>query len=210
MNPESALPGFRVDRGTTLAQRQPPRSPQVTPASPALDVMTDLTQVKSATAPPSSTLAQCEQAMITQGVRMLFVTTELPAIEGIVTTTDLHGERQMRLVAERGQRWHDLTVTDVMTPLDALDAIDFDALRSATVNNLIATLKRFGRNHLLVVQAATPSTPLRVRGIVSRTQVERQLGTPIELTEVARTFAEIEQALHESDQALETTQLRRL
>jgi predicted transcriptional regulator len=89
MNPESALPGFRVDRGTTLAQRQPPKSPPVTPESPALDVVTELTQVKAATAPASSALAQCEQAMITQGVRMLLVTTELPAIDGVVTTTDL-------------------------------------------------------------------------------------------------------------------------
>jgi CBS-domain-containing membrane protein len=208
MNPESALPGFRVDRGTTLAQRQPPTSPPVTAQSPALDVVTDLTSVKAATAPPASTLAQCEQAMITQGVRMLFVTAELPAIEGIVTTTDLHGERQMRLVAERGLRWNDLTVADVMTPLDSLDAIDFDALRSATVNNLVATLKRFGRNHVLVVQAATAQTPLRVRGIVSRAQIERQLGTPIELTEIARTFAEIEQALHSGTEP-ETAQLRR-
>ena len=208
MNPESALPGFRVNRGTTLAQRQPPTSPPVTPQSPALDVVTDLTQVKAATAPPSSTLAQCEQTMITQGVRMLFVATDLPAIEGIVTTTDLHGERQMRQVAERGLRWNDLTVADVMTPLDSLDAIDYDELLHATVGNLVATLKRYGRNHLLVVQAATPSTPLRVRGIVSRAQIERQLGTPIELTEIARTFAEIEQALHSGNE-LETAQLRR-
>jgi predicted transcriptional regulator len=210
MNPESALPGFRVGRGTTLAQRQPPTSPPVTAESPALDVVTDLTQVKAATVQPSSMLAPCEQTMIAQGVRMLFVTTGLPLIDGIVTTTDLHGERQMRLVAERGQRWNDLTVADVMTPIEALDAIDFDALHHATVNNLVATLKRFGRNHLLVVQAATPSTPLRVRGIVSRAQIERQLGTPIELTEIARTFAEIEQALHTSGTELETTQLRRL
>ena len=44
---------------------------------------------------------------------------------------------------------------------------------------------------------------------MSRAQIERQLGTPIELTEVARTFAEIEQALHGSDGELETKQLRR-
>ncbi len=196
MHPEAALPSFRVDRGTTIAHRQPPNAHPVTADSPALDVVTDLTQVKAATVHPSSTLAQCEQAMIAQGVRMLFVTTQLPAIEGLVTTTDLYGERQMRLVTERGQRWSEQTVADVMTSIDSLDAIDYDALAHASVGNLVATLKRSGRNHLLVVQAATATTPVRVRGIVSRAQIERQLGQPIEMTEVARTFAEIEQALH--------------
>ena len=36
---------------------------------------------------------------------------------------------------------------------------------------------------------------LRVRGVVSRAQVERQLGTVIDMVEVARSFADIEKAL---------------
>lgn len=36
--------------------------------------------------------------MIHQGVRMLFVATELPAIQGLVTSTDLRGDKAMRLV----------------------------------------------------------------------------------------------------------------
>lgn len=195
MSPDAALSTFRIDRDTLLAQRHPPDAPPVTPQSPALLAVTDLTQVKAATIGPGATLAQAEQAMIHQGVRMLFVVTELPALEGLITTTDLHGDRQMRLVHERGLRWSDLTVTDVMTPLSAIDAVDYDALGHASVGNLVATLKRFGRNHLLVAQAATSTTPRRVRGVVSRTQIERQLGSPIELTEIAESFAEIERAL---------------
>jgi hypothetical protein len=63
-----------------------------------------------------------------------------------------------------------------------------------TVRNLIATLKRHGRNHLLVVEGGG-ATPLRVRGVISRAQIERQLGTPIELVEVAGSFAELRQML---------------
>ena len=54
---------------------------------------------------------------------------------------------------------------------------------------------KLGRNHLLVVQAATPQTPLRVRGIISRAQIERQLGAPVEVTPIASSFSEIERAL---------------
>ena len=195
MNADFSLPTFRLQHGTTIAQANPWNLSPVTLDSPALQVMTDLTQVKAATTQPTTTLRQAEQLMIYQGVRMLFVVTDMPSIEGLITTTDLRGDKQMRLVRERGLHYDELCVADVMTPLDALDAIDYELLRTAAVRHAVATLARLGRNHLLVVERATAQTPRRVRGIVSRAQLERQLGAAIDVTPIARTFAEIERAL---------------
>ena len=195
MHPDAALPSFNPQTGLTLAQVQPQAQMPVTLGSPVLQVMTDLTLVKAATTHPSTSLRQAEQMMIYQGVRMLFVVSDMPALEGLITTTDLVGDRAMRVVAERNVRHDELVVADVMTPLSMLDAIDFDSLRSACVGNAVATLKRFGRNHLLVVQPATAQTPLRVRGIISRAQIERQLGQPIVIAPIASSFSEIERAL---------------
>lgn len=195
MNQDAALPTFRLEAGTPIAQAQPWLMMPVTLASPALSVMTDLTQVKAASTGPSTSLRQAEQMMIYQGVRMLFVVSDMPSIEGLVSSTDLQGERPLSLVHERRLRHDELCVADVMTPLDRLDAIAFDSLRSATVANLVATLKRHGRDHLLVVQAADGATPRRVRGVVSRTQIERQLGAPLAFTEIASSFSDIERAL---------------
>jgi CBS domain-containing protein len=195
MNPVAALPTFRLDRGTTLAQAQPTDNAPVTLASPALAVMTDLTKVKAATTHPRTTLRQAEQAMIYQGVRMLFVVTEMPLIEGLITATDLGGDKQRRVVHERHLHYDELCVADVMTELGALDAIDYAVVRVAAVGNAVATLQRLGRNHLLVVEASTAQTPRRVRGVISRSQVERQLGRPIDITPIANSFSEIERAL---------------
>ena len=195
MHPDAALPTFRLDRGTTLAQAQPTDNAPVTMASPALAVMTDLTQVKAATTHPRTTLRQAEQAMIYQGVRMLFVVTEMPLIEGLITATDLGGDKQMRVVHERHLHYDELSVADVMTELGALDAIDYGVVQAAAVGNAVATLQRLGRNHLLVVEASTALTPRRVRGVISRSQVERQLGRPIDITPIANSFSEIERAL---------------
>jgi signal-transduction protein with cAMP-binding, CBS, and nucleotidyltransferase domain len=195
MNPDDALPTFRLEPGTALAQTQLGPHATVTLASPALEVMTDLTQVKAATIAPATSLQQAEQVMIYLGVRMLFVVTDMPSVEGLITSTDLRGERQMRLVHERGVHYDELTVADVMTGLAMLDAIDHERMRVATVGNVIATLKRFGRNHLLVVQATTSHTPRRVRGVISRAQIERQLGAAIDVTPIANSFSEIERAL---------------
>jgi len=60
--------------------------------------------------------------MIHQGVRMLFVVNTSSTFEGLITSTDVHGERQMRLVAERGIRFDELTVGDVMTGLSECGA----------------------------------------------------------------------------------------
>jgi CBS domain-containing protein len=195
MNPDAALPAFRLARGTRLAQTQPADNEPVTLASPALAVMTDLTKVKAATTHPRTTLRQAEQAMIHQGVRMLFVVTDMPLIEGLITATDLGGDKQMRVVHERHLHYDDLCVSDVMTEFGALDAIDYAQLASASVGNAVATLQRFGRNHLLVVEAATTRAPSRVRGVISRSQIERQIGRAIAITPIANSFSEIERAL---------------
>lgn len=189
MNRDAVLPTFRLQTGAGLVQAEPWQNDPVTPDSPALAVVTDLTRVKAATVQPGVPLHEAEQAMIYLGVRMLFVVSTMPAIEGLVTTTDLHGDRQMRLVHERGLRWDELSVADVMTPLTELDAIPFERLAHASVGDLIATLRRFGRNHLLVTEAG------QVRGVVSRSQIERQIGRAIDLTPIATSFAEIERAL---------------
>jgi CBS domain-containing protein len=194
MHPEAALPTRRLEGGASIVQAQPWHSEPVSLDSPAVAVMTDLTQVKAATTGPATSLHHAERLMIYQGVRMLFVVTEMPSLVGLITTTDLRGDRAVRVVQERGLHHHELTVGDVMTGLAQLDAVEMDALRTATVRNLIATLKIHGRNHLLVVEGGG-AVPLRVRGVVSRAQIERQLGAPIDLVEVAGSFAELGQML---------------
>jgi CBS-domain-containing membrane protein len=180
MDRDSPLPTLTLDSGASLIQASPWNNRPVTPDSPALEVVTDLAQVKAATVAPEQSLRQAEQAMVYLGVRMLFVVSHMPALEGLITSTDLHGERQMRLVAERGLPYDELRV--------------LGTLRTARVGNLVATLKRFGRNHLLVVDGSAGTTG-RVCGIVSRSQIERQLGIPVAVTDIANSFSEIERAL---------------
>ena len=195
MHRDAVIPTFQLSTGTTITQTSPWQTLPVTPESPALDVMTDLTKVKAATIHPDQTLRQAEQTMIYQGVRMLFVVNEMPVLQGLITSTDLHSERQMSLVHSRHLRFDEMRVADVMSALSMLDAIALDSMRIATVSNLIATLRSLGRNHLLVMQAGAPGAAQQVRGVISRAQIERQLGQPVEVTERLRNFAEVVRAL---------------
>lgn len=194
MHPEAALPSRRLEAGTTLTQAEPWAGTPVTLAAPALAVLTDLRRVKAATGAPSLRLAAAEQAMIYMGVRMLFVVDAMPVVLGLVGSHDLRGERPMRVVQQRGVRHDEITVADVMHPLAALDAVELDALATARVSNVVATLRALGRDHLPVVERSGGARPIIV-GVFSRRQIERQLGKPIEMVEVAGSFAEIRAAL---------------
>ncbi len=176
---ESALATFRFPENTCIPQAQPKAHGAVTLASPGLEVMTDLAQVKAATIDPATPLDRAEQAMIQQGVRSLFVVSSFPCVDGLITATDLIGDKPMRLVNLRHGRRQDLCVADLMTELSMLDALDYDELKAANVSQVIATFRKIGRSHLLVVQAATAQGAARIRGVISLTQIERQLGRAI-------------------------------
>lgn len=193
--PNSVLSTFRLSAGTSIAQAQPPQQERVTLESPGMAVMTDLTQVRAATVQPGSGLAQAELMMIHQGVRLLFVVTQMPGVDGIVTAADLQGEKPLRLVSQRLVKFEDLCVADVMTPLPDIDAIDFASLRRASVAQVVAALVNTGRAHMLVIESASDTSAMRIRGVISKTQIERQIGALLPVTGMATSFAEMSAVL---------------
>lgn len=191
----SILPTFHIPEGACIAQAQPPTGLPVTLASPARAVMTDLTHVRAATVRPEVGLAQARETMIYQGVRLLFVVRDMPCVEGFITSKDLEGERPLQIISQRGVKYEELSVADVMTRLSAIDALDLADVGHATVGQVVATLKHLGRHHLIVVEKAGSGHGPRVRGVISVTQVERQLGHSIDLIETAGSFAQIQATL---------------
>ncbi len=190
-----ALKTFRFPENTCIPQAQPTHKGSVNLTSPGRLVMTDLVMIKASTIAPDTSLERAEQVMIHQGVRLLFVVSNFPCVDGLVTATDLRGDKPIRMVTQRNIRYEDLSVSDVMSELSMIDAIDYEDLKKSNVSKVIATFKKFGRKHLLVVQGPTLHASARIRGVISLTQLESQLGQSIGTTEIASTFAEIEQAL---------------
>jgi len=165
--------------------------PAVTVDSPAIQVMTDLSRVPSATITSDASLNEANHSMIVRGVRLLLVVAEDHRIIGLVTTTDTLGEKSVLVAQKRQSRHNDLRVADVMVPVDRMEALGIDAVRKATVGNIVATLKADGRAHALVLGRDGHEKQVLL-GIFSASQIARQLGVQIHTYEVARTFAEIE------------------
>jgi CBS domain-containing protein len=162
--------------------------------SPALEVMTDLERIPPATVDPQANLHDANQAMILRGVRLLLVTEKSGRISGVVTATDLLGEKPVRIAQGRGARREELEVRDVMTPLEEMEAIEMADVVRSDVGHIVATLKNCGRQHTLVVDRDVEANKQTLRGIFSASQIARQLGIDLTTHEFARTFAEIEAA----------------
>jgi CBS-domain-containing membrane protein len=163
----------------------------VTAESPAILVMTDLSQVPSATIVVDATLDEANQSMLVRGVRMLFVVGDNKRLVGLITSVDILGEKPVLAARKRELKRSDLRVADVMVPVDRMDVLAIDEVRKASVGNIVVTLKAAGRAHAIVVGQETDGSQ-SLLGIFSASQIARQLGVQIHTHEMARTFAEIE------------------
>jgi CBS-domain-containing membrane protein len=160
--------------------------------------MTDLSRVVAVTIPATATVDEAHRSMMDQRVRALFVIDEAPDILGVITSTDVLGEKPIQVVQRRGVRHVDVLVREVMTPAELLETLELRNVQQARVGDIVETLKSSGRQHALVIESssADASPAYTVRGMFSLTQIARQLGLPPQVRrDVARTFAEIEAAI---------------
>jgi CBS domain-containing protein len=187
MREYSALTLSPIPAGARLVQPEGPG--RVTLDDPAFAVMTDLRNVPAATTAPDESIGKAHAQMIQRGVRLLFVL-EGGALVGVITATDLLGEKPMRFMQARGVAHTEITVADIMTPASMLEAIAFQDVSQMRVGHVVATHKAVRRQHLMVAEEGG-----RVRGLVSAAQVARQLGVELQTMEIAQTFADVEAAL---------------
>jgi predicted transcriptional regulator len=180
----------KAPQGTGFSQ--PSTFTLVRAESPALCVMTDLKQVSAATIGPDATLAQANQTMISRGVRLLLVVNREDEVLGLITSRDTQGEKPIQLIQERGGKFTDLLVSDLMCPRERIDLMDTTDVLRATVGDIVATLKHLKRQHAMVGEHDPVTGQTRIRGIFSATQIGRQLGAAVQTFEVSTTFSEIE------------------
>jgi CBS-domain-containing membrane protein len=168
-----------------------PPLPRVTLDDPAISVMTDLLQVPAATTTVEEPIDAAHRVMMRRGVRLLFVVDAAGAVQGVITATDLLGEKPVRFMQERGMAHAEVRVGDIMTPAGLLEALAFQDVAGMRVGHVVATLRAVRRQHVMVSDEGGH----RIRGLFSVTRIARQLGVDLSTTEVARTFADIEAAL---------------
>jgi CBS domain-containing protein len=181
-------PGSRFARPT---QKVPER---VTLDSPALDVMTDLKRVSVVNTRSKTPMEKANAKMIRYGVRLLLVLDEVDAVVGVITATDILGEKPLRFIQKMGGTHADILVRDIMTPQRELEVLRLSDVRGARVGQVLATLEQAGRQHAMVVEEDEGGSQV-VCGLFSSTQIMRQLGEIPHAVEVAHSLPEVDEAL---------------
>ncbi len=160
----------------------------------AVNVMTDLTRVTAVIILPGDTVDEAHRRMVQRGIRLLLVVDQDRRVVGLITATDILGEKPVLAASQRGLRREEVHVRDIMTPQERLQVLSMADVRAAKVGHIVSTLQRAGRQHAMVVDYDAKGRQT-VRGLFSATQIARQLGVTIQTSEIARTFSEIEATL---------------
>lgn len=157
----------------------PATAPALPPTAPALEAMTDLATEAAHVVAPDRRIDDALHDMIAFGVRLLLVVQER-AVLGVVTSYDITGERPIQFLQDpflgaKPHRHSDVTVADVMTPVGEIRPLRLGWVRSATVAGVAALFGSRADTHLLVADDERDGAVV-IRGIFSRTRLERQLG----------------------------------
>ena len=188
---EFEIPTSRLKTGSTCMRPVQILPKHVKLSDPAISVMTDLSKVSVVVARPHASMDSANSKMIRYGVRLLLVLDSNDNVAGLLTASDVLGEKPMRFLQNMGGTHADIMVRDLMTPHRELEVMNIEDVKKAEVGQIIATLKKSGRQHGLVVVEGVDGKQT-VCGIFSINQIARQLGSQVQSFELEKTLAEIE------------------
>jgi CBS-domain-containing membrane protein len=190
----SALTSHPLKAGSGFAMPTQVLQQNLTLNVPAINVMTDLRSISVVVVRAMTTLEKANAKMIRYGVRTLLVLDDSDKVAGLLTASDVLGEKPVRFLQQVGGTHADILVRDVMTIQRELKVLKLDDVMKSSVGDILTTLKAAGRQHAIVVEENEEGSQT-VRGLFSATQIARQLGVQLKTAEVAKIFAEIEASI---------------
>ncbi len=190
----SALASHPLKAGSAVARPTQVLAQNLSLKDPAINVMTDLRSVSVVVVRAMTGMEKANAKMIRYGVRTLLVLDDTDKVAGILTSTDVLGEKPVKFLQQVGGTHADILVRDVMTVQRDLSVLKLEDVKTARVGDILSTLKAAGRQHTIVVEDNADGSQT-VRGLFSATQIARQLGVQINTAEAAKIFAEIEASI---------------
>lgn len=166
--------------------------------SPAICAMTDLSHTRPLIIDPFATITEANEKMISYAVRMLFVVQAQQQMIGIISATDILGEKPVKYMHEVNSLYEDIQVRDIMTPVTELEVLTLPDVERGRIGDIVETLRRSGRQHALVLATDADDMPKYICGIFSSSNISRLMNTRVEVAEVANNFAAIQSALSQA------------
>ena len=145
------LQSFPLKVGSSCVRPAQSLPERVKLGDPAINVMTDFKKVSVVSARARTSMDKAIAKMIRYGVRMLLVLDDNDQLVGLLTATDVLGEKPLRFLQNMGGTHDDIMVRDIMTTQRELEVMKMEAVQDATIGQIVASLKKSHRQHALVV-----------------------------------------------------------
>jgi len=167
-----------------------PNTAQLLLTSPATSVMHDF-EVSAPLLIEGRTLVK-DAALIMQRAHVHFklVLDDADLLIGTLNYGQASLQNQMIRKAE-GYDVDSLAVVDVMTPISAQSALDYDQIKQSTIGHVLNTLATDGLQHCLVIDKHTNT----IRGVINAENLARKINAPIQLRRKPN-FGELFKELH--------------
>ncbi|MGP9765180.1 CBS domain-containing protein [Halomonas sp. AOP13-D3-9] len=188
----SAKPLIQLGSAPLLTQ---PAARRLLPTSPAMTVLTDFSQVAPQSVDADTPIDEAHLKMRYSGVRLLFVMDHQAHCIGIITSKEMIGTRRINLaMQQRNLSREDITAEMIMTPWHKLSAMPVAQLGSLTIEDLVMSMEAFTEQHLLITEQ-NDKHELRIRGIISASNIQSAVDKEINPVPRAKSFAEICQVI---------------
>ncbi len=107
-------------------------------------------------------------------------------LTGVASTAELQSAKVLSLAQKLGLKRNELTLHDVMTPVEQLHAVSMQTLGYACIGDALQTMEHKGAMFLLVISANG-----EICGLLSAREISRKLHIPLHITPIAGTFHEV-------------------
>jgi CBS domain len=165
------MPVNRV-RGSTSGDRA------LALTDPAILVVTDFAREHPVTITEDRPIEEALQTMIVGGVRALLVVHD-DVVLGLITSYDIQGERTLQFLRSSSSKRHDpIKVGHIMTPWAQVPTLDWPAVCAERIAGMVKFFKDTHATHGVILEYLDQGG-IFVRALISRAQLERQLGRSI-------------------------------
>ncbi|MGO2243273.1 MAG: CBS domain-containing protein [Halomonas sp.] len=172
-----------------------PAPKRLLPTSPAMTVLTDFSQLMPQSVDADTPIDDTHLKMRHGGIRLLFVMDKRAHCIGVITSKEVIGSRRINLaMQQRNLNREEVTAEMIMTPWQKLSAMPVSQLGSLTIEDLVLSMESFTDQHLLITEL-NDNQELRIRGLISASDIQNAVGKDINPVPMAKNFAEICQVI---------------
>ncbi len=144
---------------------------------PARDVFFDFLIIKPLVINAHQYMHEAKKIMENRTLHVMLVLDDNSSeFIGIIALEDILGTKPVQLQRTYNIELKDLFVKHMMVARDKLVAIDYHNVETAKVGHIIKTLHELNQHFLFVTEKSPEDGSIRLRGIFTDTQINKQLG----------------------------------